>query len=71
MVSLAVQNLVGLIRSHWFIFAFISASLGDHNLFLLLLKIGIGKIIETKCEEIVYLDILPALSKISSHCGYS
>ena len=32
---------------------------------------SLGKIIETEYEEIVYLDILPALSKISSHCGYS
>uniref|UniRef100_A0A8D1LEW2 Uncharacterized protein n=1 Tax=Sus scrofa TaxID=9823 RepID=A0A8D1LEW2_PIG len=29
MVSFAVQNLVSLIRSHWFIFAFISVALGD------------------------------------------
>ena len=29
MVSFAVQKLVSLIRSHWFIFAFISVSLGD------------------------------------------
>ena len=29
MVSFAVQKLVSLISSHWFIFAFISAALGD------------------------------------------
>uniref|UniRef100_A0A8D1SSX4 Uncharacterized protein n=1 Tax=Sus scrofa TaxID=9823 RepID=A0A8D1SSX4_PIG len=29
MVSFAVQNLVSLIRSHWFIFAFICVALGD------------------------------------------
>uniref|UniRef100_A0A8D1U4B0 Uncharacterized protein n=1 Tax=Sus scrofa TaxID=9823 RepID=A0A8D1U4B0_PIG len=29
MVSFAVQNLVSLMRSHWFIFAFISVALGD------------------------------------------
>ena len=29
MVSFAMQKLVGLIRSHWFIFAFISVALGD------------------------------------------
>uniref|UniRef100_A0A8D1MKP2 Uncharacterized protein n=1 Tax=Sus scrofa TaxID=9823 RepID=A0A8D1MKP2_PIG len=29
LVSCAVQKLVSLIRSHWFIFAFISVSLGD------------------------------------------
>ena len=29
MVSFAVQKLVTLIRSHWFIFAFISVTLGD------------------------------------------
>ena len=29
MVSFAVQKLVSLIRSHWFIFAFISVALGD------------------------------------------
>ena len=29
MVSFAVQRLVSLIRSHWFIFAFISVALGD------------------------------------------
>ena len=29
MVSFAVQKLVSLIRSHWFIFAFIFVALGD------------------------------------------
>jgi len=29
LVSFAVQKLVSLIRSHWFIFAFISVALGD------------------------------------------
>ena len=29
LVSLAVQKLVNLIRSHWFIFTFISVALGD------------------------------------------
>ena len=29
MVSFAVQKLVSVIRSHWFIFAFISLALGD------------------------------------------
>ena len=29
MVSFDVQKLVNLIRSHWFIFAFISVALGD------------------------------------------
>ena len=29
MVSFAVQSLVSLIRSHWFIFVFISVALGD------------------------------------------
>ena len=29
LVSFAAQKLVGLIRSHWFIFAFISVALGD------------------------------------------
>uniref|UniRef100_A0A8D1QHU1 Uncharacterized protein n=1 Tax=Sus scrofa TaxID=9823 RepID=A0A8D1QHU1_PIG len=29
LVSLAVQKLVSLIKSHWFIFAFISIALGD------------------------------------------
>uniref|UniRef100_A0A8D1G4H5 Uncharacterized protein n=1 Tax=Sus scrofa TaxID=9823 RepID=A0A8D1G4H5_PIG len=29
LVSFAVQNLVSLIRSHWFIFALISVALGD------------------------------------------
>uniref|UniRef100_A0A8D0KBE6 Uncharacterized protein n=1 Tax=Sus scrofa TaxID=9823 RepID=A0A8D0KBE6_PIG len=29
LVSLAVQKLVSLIRSHWFIFAFISVAFGD------------------------------------------
>jgi len=29
LVSFMVQNLVSLIRSHWFIFAFISVTLGD------------------------------------------
>ena len=29
MISFAVQKLVSLIRSHWFIFAFISIALGD------------------------------------------
>jgi len=29
LVSIAVQKLVSLIRSHWFIFAFISVALGD------------------------------------------
>ena len=29
MVSLAVQKLVSFIRSHWFIFVFISIALGD------------------------------------------
>uniref|UniRef100_A0A8D0MJ75 Uncharacterized protein n=1 Tax=Sus scrofa TaxID=9823 RepID=A0A8D0MJ75_PIG len=29
LVSFAVQNLVNLIRSHWFLFAFISVALGD------------------------------------------
>ena len=31
MVSFAVQKLVSLIRSHWFIFALISVALGDCN----------------------------------------
>uniref|UniRef100_A0A8D1FGY7 Uncharacterized protein n=1 Tax=Sus scrofa TaxID=9823 RepID=A0A8D1FGY7_PIG len=31
MVSFAVQKLVSLIRSHWFIFAFISVALGDRR----------------------------------------
>ena len=30
MVSFAVQKLVSLIRSHWFIFVFISVALGDY-----------------------------------------
>mgnify|MGYP001258157484 CR=1 FL=1 len=45
-------------------------SSGNYNLFLLLLKLGIRKFIQTEYslyEEIVYLDILPALKKISSH----
>ena len=29
LVSFAVQKLVSLIRSHWFIFAFVSVALGD------------------------------------------
>ena len=44
-------------------------SSGNYNLFLLLLKLGIRKFIQTEYslyEEIVYLDILPALKKISS-----
>ena len=33
MVSFAVQKLVNLIRSHWFIFSFISVALGESVVF--------------------------------------
>ena len=32
MVSFAVQKLINLIRSHWFVFVFISIALGDMGL---------------------------------------
>ena len=40
MVSFALQKLVSLIRSHWFIFAFISVALGDslENIFVRLMS---------------------------------
>ena len=57
LVSFAVQKLVSLIRSHWFIFAFISVALGDRpeKTFLRLMSENILPMFSSRSLMVSYL----------------